>query len=372
MARKASAPASPNALPSLDEVINGLAKKTSDKATARVESPDVRVKSVGNQTPIETVTEEPAGQPKDHKGLPVTMETDAVAEGVQVEGEQVDVEEVAEEVVDDTPPEDDAPPPPKEEPKKDFMAAKFAALSRREKQAREREQELERRQAEVEARLAAAAEREAKVGAAKRPLDILKAHGFKYEDVTEDYLGVYKEPEKDPADVKLDERLSPVTKEMETLKTQLEEARNLLAEFQQERQQRAMQEVDSAIVSTAKENGHECMLAAGDEAVALVKEVITQFYHKNKKVLSYAEACDRVEAYYTDRASKFAETEKIRSKFASASVTPAKQKPASEAKERPNTLTQAHSSGSRAKPNVDEMPKSDALAFLTSQLRYRS
>lgn len=312
-------------------------------------------------------TDKPAGQPKEPNDVSLTIEDDnreppnlggtmtTEADPSRIEGGESDV------------PEKPTQEPPKDE-KKDFLSSRFSALSRREKAARELEAEVSRQRAELDQRMKEIEERQQKVAAAKSPLDLLKAHGFSYQDVTEHYLGVAKEPEKDPIDAKLEERFAPLSEKLKSLEETNARLQSIIDQHEQERIQSHAQQFRNNIAETAKAENHELILAAGDEAIDLVQNVISQYYQKYKKVLSFSEACATVESYYTDRVSKLSEVEKIRSRFAPPSPVPAA-KPQKEVKS-PNTLTQSLAQGTRATRSIDELPKQEALDELVKRLRY--
>lgn len=267
-------------------------------------------------------------------------------------------------------------PPAKEEPaKKDFLAPKFAALSRREKEARSREEAAQRREREIEERARALEEKERAVQQARRPMEILKAHGLSYADVTADALGSYEEKEPDPFDVKLTEKLSPIEKQNQSLEETVKQLQDQLAQIQTERAQQWKQQITNEIKGVAQESGHELILAVGDEAVTLVQMVIQNYYEQHKKVLSYKEACDKVEEYYFNAVSRLAETPKMKTRLVPPSPVPAKANkpsPSPTQQERPKTLTQSLTQGQRATSvDLDKMPRHEALAHLATQLRYK-
>lgn len=325
---------------------------------------------IKNKKPVD---EKPAGQPKE-PGDTDTTEVDPEA-GVKPLDH---MGPGAEEVPDVTDPVEAAAegvvekPIPVEKPK-DPQAAKFAALARREKAARDQHAEIERRRAEIEAKAKEIEEHEARVRSAKRPSDVLKAHGLTYQQVTEDILGIAKEPEKDPVDAKLDERFTPVSSELETLKKEMAEIKQYAAQLEQERVATIQRQIDDQIVDAAKQNNCEYLLAAGDEGVQVTRAYIQEYYKSTKKILSYAEACDKIEEYYTTRLDKFYGTEKAKTKFAPTPAVPSTQKPqVSQAKERPSTLTNSLNQGPRATADIDKLPKHEALALLTPRLKYTS
>ena len=264
--------------------------------------------------------------------------------------------------------------------KKDPMAAKFAALARREKEARARAEQAERAaqenatlRAQIEERAKQIEEREAAIRAAKRPSEILKAHGISYADVTQDVLGSYEAPEPDPVDTKLVEKLTPIESENKALREKLTVLESSLAEIQTERAQFHQQQIRAEIARIAKDSGHELILEVGDEAYTLVQLVQQDYRQRYKQDLSFKDACDKVEAYYDSAVTRLANTPKIKSRLAPTSAVPPKQtSPKKEVAERPTTLTNSLSQGSRAKQvDIDKLPKHEALAVLATQLRYK-
>ncbi len=266
--------------------------------------------------------------------------------------------------------------PVEKEPKRDPQAARFAALARRDRELRQRQTEADQRIAAAEARERAAQERETRLASAKKhPLDLLKEHGFTYQDATTAVLGNYTPKEPDAVDTKLDERLSPMAAEFAEMKTKLAERDAVLNELQRRAVESAQREVRQSIETAAVESGCEFIAKIGDEAYVLVQDVISEHYKKYKRILNYSEACGRVEKYYEDRFEKLASAPKVQSRLAPTTEknpkAPLSKTPVSTAKEPPQTLTQSLSSGSnRAKIDVDKLNKQDALAYLTTQLRF--
>lgn len=282
--------------------------------------------------------------------------------------EPVEEEEVKEEV--------EAVEAPKPAPKKDPASARFGALARKEKELRTQMSEFERRMKEFEAKEAAIREKEARFQQAKRPVDKLKELGYTYADITQDLLGNYEEPAPDPVDEKLkphQERWAKVESESEKLAREVESLKQQLTlKDQQETYKQVVTEIKTVL---ADEEKYELTNAMGDEGMQLIQEVILEYFRQNEEILDYAEACDIVEKYYEDEImNRVLSTKKLKSRVAPAPQPAAKPatKPAAtkEAKES-NTLTQAHSTGSKANINLDEMSKEDAIEYLAKRLQYK-
>lgn len=253
--------------------------------------------------------------------------------------------------------------------KKDSIAAKFASLARREREARKQREEVENKAKDLETREKAAQERESRLKTVKRPLEALKELGFSYAQATEDALGGYKEPEIDPVEQKLNERLGPYDERLKKVEEAEARVKDQLAQIEQQKIQHAIREVNDQIKHTVTNGDYELIAAHGEEAIDIVREMMTQYYQTNKKVLTYQEACDRLEKYYVSYADKLAATNKIKSKYGA--VAPSKQQSVkTEVKEPSPTLTNAHSSAPKATPTPENMSDDDLLDHLAKKIRY--
>jgi hypothetical protein len=271
-----------------------------------------------------------------------------------------------------------APPTPVKKP--DPQSARFAALSRREQEARRREAEVQQRIRDIEARQKAVDEREQKIKAARTPLQILQAHGYKYEDATMEAVGAFTAKPADPIDTKLESAIAPVSAEMAELKAQLSQAVQALRQYEADKQQVLEHQVMKDFQSAATEGGYEFTLAFGQEALNLAKQVAFEHKQKFGRVLTYQEALDIVEGYYEKRATALLGTKKLQSRLTPATQTPpAPTKPIPDSKSAkspgpatkpaaPKTLTQSHSQGTRATVDLDKMSPRDALAWIEANV----
>lgn len=340
-----------NGLPTLEEVAAQFMKEgTADPVT----EPD-------------TVTHtkvDPDGEPAKKEPIPSNEDPADLKPSLEDEADRIEKEAQA---------DAEAKKPVKRDP----AAARFAALAKRDREVRQRAQEAEQRQAAIEARERAIQERESRLAAAKKhPLDLLKEHGYTYQDATQAVLGGYTPKEPDPTDAKLDERLSPMAAEFAEMKKTLAERDAVLSELQRRAVESAQREVRQSIETAAVESGCEFITKIGDEAYVLVQDVISEHYKKYKRILNYSEACGRVEKYYEDRFEKLASAPKVQSRLAPTTEknpkAPSSKTPVNPpAKESPKTLTQSLSSGgNRAKIDVDKLNKHEAIEYLTTQLRF--
>jgi hypothetical protein len=261
------------------------------------------------------------------------------------------------------------------EEKKDPMASRFAALSRKEREIRQKEQETEARMKDFESKFKELQEREAKWNNVKKaPLKTLKELGISFNDLTQDAIGEYKEPEVDPTTKRFnefEERLSKVDK--------LEEALNKkFSDLDAKEANIALQEINRNIQATASDEKYELIQTVGAEALTLVKDVMSEYFAQHQRVLDYPEACDIVEKYYEDYFSKVSNTRKIKSRFETKPVvqTPGQPKPAApkqatkEVKEPISTLTHSQAAAAQASVDLDKLPKHEALQYLARQLKF--
>lgn len=245
-------------------------------------------------------------------------------------------------------------------------AAAFAALARKEKENREARKAIEAQERQIREREARLQAHETKLATAKDPLSILREHGFTYDDATQHAIGAWKAPEKDPLDLKLEGAFKPLNERLDSV----EALKAQIKELQQDRFERADREWTTTIQETVKAGQHIRTEAMGSEGVDLVKDVQRAFHEKNPgKYLPYSDACARVEQYYSELHEKL--TAVTNRTVPTGTSAPNKSLPKTEAKPSAPTLTQSHSQGTRAKPDLDKLSKHDALAFLATTLRYK-
>lgn len=256
-------------------------------------------------------------------------------------------------------------------PKKDPIAAKFAALARREQEARKAQETAEQSRKALEERERAIADRESRLKTVKRPLEALKELGFSYSDVTQDALGGYKEPEVDPVDAKIKENLSSYDARLKAIEDKEAEIANKWKSLEEREVQAALHEVNGQIKQVVAEGDYEMIRAVGDEAYGIIQETMVEYFKKNQKVLTYQEACDRLEKYYVDYAQKLASTTKIKNSLGLTEKAPAKPQKTAEVKEPSPTLTNALSSATKVTPDTSKMSDEDLLAHLAKKIRYR-
>lgn len=204
-----------------------------------------------------------------------------------------------------------------QEPKQDDeFAAKFAALSRKEKAVREQEAAIEARLAEIEARQKAMDEQYGKyqdldTRIKNRPMDVLSENGVDFETLAKMVL----ENDGKPTPEMEIERLR---QDMETkYMKELENLRNELSEKEQKAEEQKYNEVIenykyelNEFIDTNSENYELIKL---NDASDLVYEVIEEHYNETGRILSNNDACEHVENYLLDEAKKHLNVNKIKS-----------------------------------------------------------
>lgn len=188
---------------------------------------------------------------------------------------------------------------PKEEPKpkEDMTAAKFAALSRKEKQAREERKKAEMLAKEAEEKLSKLKQLESD------PLSVLESLGITYDKLTNMQLDRLegKQPEKDPA------------KEIEN------KIDAKIAELKQEQ----LHKEEEGIINGFKEHINEFLDDNKDNYQLIstygntqdVYDVIDLHFAKTGKILEVKEAADLVENYLEEQAMKLVQTAKLKAKL---------------------------------------------------------
>lgn len=255
---------------------------------------------------------------------------------------------------------------------KDLASSKFAALSRREKEARvkieaadrranqlqQQANESEKRMAEYESRL----QRYSNIK--KDPLAVMREEGISAQDLMAMTLGIKEEAPVDP----LDARFNSLTSELDRLsKTELGEVKQELERIKQREQNAALREVNTNIRETAKSGDYDYINAMGNDGYDLVREVMTLHYSEHKSLLTYDEACSKVEEYYEGMLEPVLKTKKVQSKFAPKPIESVQPKPStSKEVKSPTTLTNSLSSASKA-INVDKLTRNEALEFLAKK-----
>lgn len=198
--------------------------------------------------------------------------------------------------------------------KPDEMASKFAALAKKERQARQLVQQSRSRADELARREAAIAKREQEWESEFRnsPLEALKKRNLTYQDLTNAALNDGKfQPETEIKRVQ--DEIQRFRKE-----TEEKEKRTLAAQTQAQRaaESEAVNAFKSRISEHVDKNGDKLELTKLYNGEDLVFQTVEEYYNRTQKILSVEEASDLVEQYLEaelERTSK--ESKKFQSKY---------------------------------------------------------
>lgn len=258
----------------------------------------------------------------------------------------------------------ETPTPPATAEKTEPFAKRFAALSHKERELRARQTENSRRESELKAREDAA---NARLNAPKpkSAIEALKSQGFSYQDAALEALGMKEEAAVDPVEQRfgtVEERL----KEVDELKRQLHEYK---AEQARREQEAYRSQVKAAIGGTVSKDTdkYEFLAMHGEEGVEVVLAVMEEWYAKNNgEMLSFADACDRVENHYTDQAKRYTAAKKLQPK----ATPPAPTKPV--AKGTPTIKNDDGGPGSKTMSDIDfnKLPHDKQLDLIAKQIKF--
>jgi hypothetical protein len=211
---------------------------------------------------------------------------------------------------------------PEPEPKKDFLAPKFAALSRKEKEVREKERaikaqlaEFEKQRSEFESKSKSAADGESALLAEmrKNPLKFMEKHGLTFEQLTEMQLN-----DQNPT---MEMQMAQMRAE---LKAEMEETYGKLSESLKEKEEREANEKYQAAVNgykaemttfvSANPDKYELILA--NDATDLLLETAEAYFAEtqaqgNPRVPTYEEVADAVEAHFEEQAKQILKLKKF-------------------------------------------------------------
>jgi hypothetical protein len=216
-----------------------------------------------------------------------------------------------------------------QEPKNDFDA-KFAALSRREKQLREKEsqmqQQYEAKLAEIEAKLESLSapkveevqevEKEPELPLEYRlkkdPLGTLSELGLSYDQLTNLALNDGKLTPEMQMELMKQELESKYNSKFESLQNELLERDKRLEE---EKYNETVTNFKNELTSFVNSNDNYELIRAND-AVDVVYDVIEEHYKETGNIMSKQEAADQVESYLEAEVEKLLKLNKLKSRFA--------------------------------------------------------
>jgi hypothetical protein len=233
------------------------------------------------------------------ESVPVAQSFSSPVEGLTAEAPAVEVPKV--EV-------------PKQE---DFLAPKFAALTRKEKEVRAREAALKAREteaskrwAEIESKSKSVAETEAGLLAEmkRNPLKFMEKHGLSFDQMTEMQLN-----EQNPTPQMMIERMKAeldekYSKELAELKGSLT-AKEKAA--QDQAVERAVSEYKASISTFIKENAETYELVANNDATDLMFETAENFYQQTGQVPDLSKLAAAVEEHLEEQAREIFKLKKF-------------------------------------------------------------
>ena len=207
------------------------------------------------------------------------------------------------------------------EPEEDKFASKFAALSRRDKELREREAEINNKLALLEEKFAALEnpsepEKEPELPLEYRlksnPLETLKEMGLGYDKLTELALNDGK--------LTTDMQMQLMREELESkFGSELERLQNELAEKEKAQEEQKYEEVVNNYMNELTEfvnTDQKYELIRANDSVDLVYDVIEDYYNETGRILDMNEAADQVEAYLEEELDRIVNnTQKLQEKF---------------------------------------------------------
>lgn len=216
----------------------------------------------------------------------------------------------------------EAQPEPQVSAQEERFAAKFAALSRKEKAVRQREAQLQQQMQDLEAKLKAFESQQSEVQnykslpdrLKKEPFKVLQEQGLTFEQLAEMVLNDGKPTQ----EMILSEYEKKVMSKVQELEQKLAEKE---VKEQEERYNAAINQFQGQLVDFINETPDYELIRANDSA-DLVYNVIEEHFNETGEILSNKEACDAVEEYLLEEAKKLVDREKVKKLLSS--QTPSK------------------------------------------------
>lgn len=247
------------------------------------------------------------------------------------------------------------------------LAARFAALSRKEKAIRQREKEIEARMAEIEAKLAESQPKpEPEISWDKKfirnPLEALEERGYSYDDLTQIALNEGKLTPELQMKVLQDEIESKYSSKIQELEEKLETFQKTEAQKQEERQISDFKNKLNSEIDASEE--YDLIKAKGE--YDLVFDVIAEHYNNTGEILDTHEAAKQVESYlYDQHKSVFEKSKKLKGLF---------QKPSEPKKEVPRqsqpTLSNEMSAISNSKADNTSLSREESLSRAANLIKW--
>lgn len=243
-----------------------------------------------------------------------------------------------------------------ESPQKDEFSSKFAALSRKEKELRQRQQEFDAKYSEYEAWKKSQEEAEAnkepelplEYKLRKDPLGTLQELGIGYDKLTDLALNDGKLPADMQMDLMRRELEDKYSKELESIRTELADRDKRAAEKEYEQ---TINSFKTELTDFVNE-GEKYELIRANDAVDLVFDVIEHNYNTNGTILSHEEAANIVESQLEEELKRILPKAADRFGYRKAEEKPV-EKPVAQSPTLSNSQT-SHVSTNGSKPLSDE------------------
>lgn len=244
------------------------------------------------------------------------------------------------------------------------FAAKFAALSRKEKQIKQQEAKLQQQMNDLQAKLQQFEEQQKSMEPLKampdrlkkEPFKVLKEQGFTIEQITEMMLN---DGELSP-ETKMTQYEQRIQEKLQALEQKLAEKE---AKEQQEKYEAALSQFKAQLTDFVNKDETYELIKAND-AVDVVFELIEQHHQETGEILSNEEACNAVEEHLLEEAKKLVDREKVKKLL---QPEPKKPAPAQGAGKSSPTLSNAQAAQASKKPSrtlSDEESKAEAAKLI--------
>lgn len=314
-------------------------------------------------------------------------ESSVISEPAEIPEEKPEetLEEGVEATPEETPEEAEVEPPAPLPKKKDELSSKFAALSRKERQIREREKELQNLQRQLEEQKTSRQTEDEKTqqdlefSRKMRELaqDKTKRHvllkelentlGVGYNELTEAVLeGGEPNPDKIVEQVRAEYK-----SEIQKLQEKLDSMEQARQQEREEAERQAKEQEDAAAVedfmngikSFVNERPDDYKMIRYEDATDLVYETIATYYEENGRMLSNEDAANHVEEYLRGEAEKRAKALGFKPEVSEPPKEPAPRNPASPTLSNEQS-TQSPPSDIVSNKSLDEIESLDRAAKL--------
>ena len=228
--------------------------------------------------------------------------------------------------------------------KEDFLAPKFAALTRKEKQVRAYEAQLKAKEAELQKKFAEYEEKsknsqsqESSLLAEMKanPLKFMSKHGLTFEQLMEMQMNNENPTTEMQIKQMRDELREEIMREIGGVKETLKEKEEREAA---ERMEAAVSGYKQELSSFIEQNAEKYELIVANGATELMFEVAQQFHEQTGRVPSNEEVAQAVEEHLEEQIAEIAKLKKVQTKFGTLSAPKTEAKPKEAAPTLSNTL----------------------------------